>query len=94
MSVIDTVKVWVGPICYRKDGQPVMGSFGSRIEVGCILSGSEWRKLDDAAKAQEQELAELRRKVRNWCNRWISLADGSDEDRLKMFEEMREEAGK
>jgi len=46
------------------------------------------------AMETKKQLASLRAKVRDWCNRWISLAVGSDDDRVKMYDEMREEASK
>ena len=59
MGLLDKIKVMVGPLVFKKNGEPSCG-FGSYTKASAILDTYNWGILADGVESLEQELSDLR----------------------------------
>jgi hypothetical protein len=77
MGILADVKVMVGPLVFRKDGQPSCG-FGSDCRTVVIMEKDQWDKMATAINALEARLAEEIRWGHRTCVGGNCMSSGTD----------------
>ena len=79
------IKVLVGPLVFKKNGQPSCG-FGSDCRTVVIIEADEWKKLEGACKESEARVLELDAKVSAMAAAIKRISDLClDEDQAELF---------